>query len=249
MVSAKWLGHLGLSVACLALAAAPVPATVLYVDDDGPAAGTGSSWEDSLEMLQYALVMAEWSGGEVTEIRVAQGTYRLDPPGDPTRTFQLLNGVTLRGGYAGLTGTDPDDRNVALYPTILSGDMYADDGPEFSNTDDNAYRVVSCIGCDATAVLDGFTVTGGNATEEEGFQTSGGGLFIDSGSPKIVNCTFQANQAFFGGGMISLYGAPTLTNCVFRGNRADYGGGVHNYYSDTTVTLCTFAGNEVQGFG
>ena len=54
------------------------------------------------------------------EIRVARGIYKPDQgagitPGDQTASFQLLNGVTIQGGYAGAGASDPDARDVDLY--------------------------------------------------------------------------------------------------------------------------------------
>ncbi|MGE5293276.1 MAG: hypothetical protein ACM3VT_00455, partial [Solirubrobacterales bacterium] len=62
------------------------------------------------------------------EIRIAQGTYTPDKgagitPGDETAAFQLLNGVTLKGGYAGVTASDPNARDIGLYETVLTGEL------------------------------------------------------------------------------------------------------------------------------
>ncbi len=48
--------------------------TVLYVDDDADPGGDGSSWRMAYEFLQDALANAKG----VSEIRVAQGTYKPD---------------------------------------------------------------------------------------------------------------------------------------------------------------------------
>ncbi len=105
--------------------------SVLYVDDSAAGAGTGSNWCDAFVDLQDALAAAATSG-IVTEIRVARGTYTPDQgvgetPGDRTATFRLLNGVALRGGYAGCGAPDPDERDEIVYATILSGDLNGDD--------------------------------------------------------------------------------------------------------------------------
>jgi hypothetical protein len=53
------------------------------------------------------------------EIRVAQGIYRPyrssahpNETGDREASFQLLNGVTIRGGYAGLGMPNPNARDI-----------------------------------------------------------------------------------------------------------------------------------------
>ncbi len=68
------------------------------------------------------------------EIRVGQGIYRPDcnevrPEGNRDRdaSFELVSGMVLKGGYAGLTGADPSVCDPELYRTILSGDLAGDD--------------------------------------------------------------------------------------------------------------------------
>ncbi|MHC4687792.1 MAG: hypothetical protein ACYTEW_26320, partial [Planctomycetota bacterium] len=102
---------------------------IIYVDADAIGANNGSSWSDAYIYIQDALVDANLSG-DVNQIRVAQGIYRPDqnsvyPDGTGVReaTFQLINGVSLKGGYAGLGEPDPNERNIQLYETILSGDL------------------------------------------------------------------------------------------------------------------------------
>lgn len=69
-----------------------------------------------------------------------------------------------RGGYVGLDfGGSPDERDLDNIITILSGDLMDDDGPDVTNIEDNSHHVVKGSGTDATAVLDGCTITAGNA--------------------------------------------------------------------------------------
>ena len=63
------------AVVTMALTASVATAgTILYVDDDADPGGDGSSWGMAYEFLQDALANA----GGVSEIRVAQGTYKPD---------------------------------------------------------------------------------------------------------------------------------------------------------------------------
>jgi cysteine-rich repeat protein len=205
-----------------------------------------------------------------TTIRVAGGTYTPDRgTGDPEATFQLRNNVALEGGYAGCGELDPDDRNIELYETILSGDLDGDDAPvpcaddspdcdEFGgrctdgfciimqNNGENSFHVVTCIGGDATAILDGFTITAGNANGSGGAR-QGGGMYNHAyaSSPTVNNCTFIGNTGFRGGGMYNASGSSaTVSNSMFIGNAARYGGGMYNGVIDSTVTNCTFTGNS-----
>ena len=72
------------------------------------------------------------------EIRIAQGAYRPDVgknvlAGDRLASFEIGNGIALKGGYAGLALSDPNARDIAAYETILSGDLAGNDGPSFAN--------------------------------------------------------------------------------------------------------------------
>ena len=159
--------------------------------------------------------------------------------GDRTETFQLKNGVTIKGGYAGFGEPDPDSRDINANATFLSGEI----GDARTNSD-NSYHVVTGSGTISTAVLDGFTVTAGNAN---GSSTNhrGGGMYNDAGSPTVVNCTFSENSASLGGGMHNEPGSsPTLTNCMFISNSTtDKGGGIYNDRSNPTLLDCVFTGN------
>ena len=252
----------------------------IYVDADASGANDGSSWADAYNYLQDAL--ADANSGD--EIWVAQGIYKPDQgigitPGDREATFQLINGVTIKGGYAGYDQPDPNARDIEEYETTLSGDLNGDDVEVVDPCDllsepsraENSYHVVTGSGTDANAVLDGFTITAGNANEDyPSPHRDGAGMYNESGSPTVTNCIFRGNSAgwgggmynglsnptltnctfsdnsasSFGGGMWNDSGSPTLTNCTFSGNVALKGGGMHNYwYSSPTLTNCTFVGN------
>jgi hypothetical protein len=223
---------------------------VLYVDDDAPPAGDGLSWVTAYRFLQDALADAVASGGAVTEILVAQGTYppdrdELNPDGtgDRSATFQLSSGVALIGGFAGTGAGLPNERDVELYESILSGEIGA------PGTSDNSYHVVTGSGTDSSAVIDGFTITGGNA-DDSAPDRRGGGMYNEGGSPTVIDCKFVGNSALVaGGGMINEDGHPVLIGCSFVSNRVvggydvGKGGAMYNSASHPTVINCLFLGN------
>ncbi|MCK4659257.1 MAG: hypothetical protein KAV82_07010, partial [Phycisphaerae bacterium] len=166
----------------------------------------------------------------------------------------LLDGVALRGGYAGCGEPDPDLWDVDSNATILSGDLSGDDEPDFTNNGENSYHVLTSTDVGSNAVLDGFTITGGNANGpwQDGYREGGGMYNYWDSSPTVTNCTFSGNSAdYHGGGMCNdFYSSPTVTNCTFSGNSADDdGGGMYNYGSSPTVTNCTFSGNSASWRG
>lgn len=235
--------------------------TRIYVDASATGANDGSSWNDAFDTLQAALSYAA-THPEVTEIWVAAGTYKPDQfsekmTGDRSDTFQLQSGLALYGGFNG--DEDPQtfdlaDRDFTANETILSGDLSGDDGPNFAGTGENSYHVVTGSGTNNTAVLDGFTITKGNADLAPTHQV-GGGMVNSGGSPVTTNCRFLENQAISsGGGMYNiLSSSPILKNCDFRGNVAAGGeGGAMRVASNSVPTLvgCTLIQNEAgQGGG
>ena len=241
--------------AAFGMSAASGAGGVHYVDDDAPPAGDGLTWETAYRFLQDALSFASDPGNGVTEIRVGQGTYPPDRDetnrggtGDREATFQLINGVAIKGGFAGLGAEDPDERDIEMYETVLTGDLAGDDGPSFANYDENSYHVVTGSGTDGSAVLEGFTITGGSAEGPADPANSGGGMLNVSGSPTVSNCTFAENRAVFGGGMENFAGSdPTVSSCTFSANASkDSGAGMDNFSSSSpSVSDCTFLDNAV----
>ncbi len=224
---------------------------VLYVDANAPAGGDGTGWSSAFRDLGFALFQAGPGGGDVSSIHVAQGEYKPDAVGGSIdATFVLVDGVTVEGGYAGVGEDNPDDRDITLYETILSGDLAGDDGPEFANNIDNVRHVVTGSGTDSSAVLDGLTVAGGNAVGvfPEGW---GGGVLIDGGSPAIRNCVFRDNIADFGGAVGNIGGSPSLLNVTFVGNSARVNGGaiMSALQSVGTYRSCVFQSNSAGSGG
>ena len=208
--------------------------TVYYVDDDGRSTAC-TGWDDACPDLQTALGLAV-SGDQIW---VAAGTYKPTSGTNRWATFELITGVEIYGGLAG-TETTLEERAGLFDQTILSGNVGSP-----NNHFDNSYHVVTGSGTDGTAVLDGFTITGGNALGAPPPDNRGGGMYNESGSPTVNNCTFSANTASSGGGMYNDSGNPTVTNCTFSGNSAgSHGGGMRNESGSPMVTNCTFRGNS-----
>ncbi len=223
-----------------ATAVAGLP-SVLYVKASAPPGGSGLSWATAINDVQQALCKAGGSNGAVQEIWVSAGTYKPTSGSNRSAMITLVNGIALYGGFAG-TETLRSQRNPAANVTTLSGDIGT-----IGVTTDNCYHVVNAKNTDATAILDGFTITGGRADAAEWPNYIGGGLYVENGTPTLVGCTFDANYASGGGGGIAAYlASPTVTACTFQNNDGgNWGGGaILNYtFSDSTITDCTFQSN------
>ena len=198
---------------------------VVYVDWQAKGTGEGASWADAFVSLQDALQTAE-QNLQIQEVRVAQGTYRPTiPDGNRMISFVLRPGLTLRGGYAGVSGENPDQCDPARYATILSGDLAGDDD-NFSNTDDNSYHVLQLYGTGQVTTLDGMIVTGGY-TGSPFSEADGAGIRIVGGQVRIKGCTFIRNASCYYGGAVYIGdGGGEIQDCRFENNRSlsGYGG-------------------------
>ena len=215
----------------MALAGPARAAGPYYVRSGAPYGNGGDSWADAYSTVKEAInaAAAEYSNTSTpVNVYVAKGTYTLDV------TIDLPAGVRLYGGLSGDEGIDDtnldeilDARDIAANATILDGG--------------GTRRVIECTDNNATrgnTILDGFTITGGNATDY------GGGMYISgNASPTIENCTFTNNKANNGGGMYCQIGAPRVRNCTFTNNMADDGGGMYCHISVPRVRNCTFVKN------
>jgi hypothetical protein len=265
-------GSLGAWLILLIVPAVSFAGKTIYVDDDANGLNNGTSWQNAYKFLQDALADAN-AGENPVEIIVAQGIYRPDrrsdePNGTGHRkeTFELINGVTIKGGYAGFGQPDPNARDIDFYETVLSGDLNGDDidvnGPsdllDEPTRAENSYHVVTGSGTDKTAVLDGLIIIGGHANESSPLPSpyeSGGGMYNKYGSPTITNCIFQENSANYGGAIYNYEGSPLISNTLFDHNftftvcwgdvcSPGTGSGIYNDESSTKLENCTFTQNS-----
>jgi len=239
---------------------------IIYVDENAPAAGDGSSWSRAFVTLRDAMAVAI----EGDEIRVAQGLYLpTDDPLDREASFVLPPGMIVRGGYAGLTTADADAWDPNTFVTVLSGDIDRNDSDDDPNSrNGNSYHVFTCAGRDNQALLEGSVVTGGNADKVCSHcygDGQGGGLVCQAGcSPRVTDCVFIDNQARAGGAVCLLHTdgsgsdepyegdqwQPVFTRCVFFDNRAISGGGVSNGRRwRPRFVRCLWEGNAAERHG
>jgi len=177
---------------------------IIYVDRNATGLNNGSSWANAFTDLQVAIEAATPG----YEIWVAAGIYKPTPGIDRFVSFSLKNDIAIFGGFLGNEALQ-SDRNPQLNVTILSGDI-----GEPGDFADNSIHVVQARNINSTAILDGFTIYGGNAN----------GLMTDN----------------VGAGMYNYFSSPTLKDLIFNQNLAGSGSAIHNYNSTPTLLNVTF---------
>lgn len=273
------------SADCLAQCSPSLPPGVRCVDQSLPPSGTanGLSWNCAFRSLDAALAAAStWNSG-VSELWVAQGTYSpttvynanntphpLDVP-ERTVTFPVRSYLHVFGGFLGNAHpsggeTSRSQANPIVNVTTLSGAV------NISGKHDNAYHVVLLREPDGPlfqnrTIIDGFTITGGNANGALKNAVGGGVIaFPHSHTPQrplFTRCTFLENRSTAAGGAASISSrSAEFRDCLFKNNESrgnglsvDVGGGaIHSALfeggNSLTIVKCRFEGNRCdENFG
>ena len=189
---------------------------------------------------------------------VAEGTYKPDQGngimvGDRTASFNLVNGVSLYGGFTGneITRYPKGDKNQ----TVLSGAINSD-------AELWALNVVSGVNIDNNTIIDGFRITKGNANGNTTKYSSGGGIYFEDSNVNLSEIVMSFNSALNGGAISIVYsynGSPpdyanSLRKCFFENNSAgSAGGGIYISFENSLYTVtfseCRFIGNSAGNSG
>ena len=208
-------------------------ADIWYVDgqngnDPGDCSG-GSDWPSAFLTIHKAIECTVDSD----EIWVKQGTYLLSSQINVNKAVEI---------YGGFNGTEQlkAQRDWNNYLTEVDGQG----------------SIHHCFVVSQNAVIDGFTIKGGNANGSSpssdkyggaihirfchltvrncsflnNYASSlGGAIYNDSGFLSISECSFENNISGYWGGAICLWqwsDGATISNCSFTRNSAEYGGAI-----------------------
>ena len=232
---------------------ATASAGIVYVDQSATGANDGTSWNDAHSSLRVALDAAV--AGD--DLWIAQGTYTPGPTAEAIHSFFLKSGVRLYGGFAG-GEVSVAQRDFVNNVTILSGDVDGDDSlagwPNFNINGRNSAHVVTGNGADASALLDGLTIsqghTGPSGTVAGAPEMAGSGMYNIASNPTITNCIFQYNTSAWawGAAIYNMDSSPSITHCTFRYNAVHLasGAGIGNLGSSAPIIEdCDFYSNQV----
>ena len=242
-----------------------------YVNQNATGSNNGTSWANAYTDINGPLSFAT----PTNEIWVAAGTYK--PNGTArTSSFGFYKGMKLYGGFDG-TETLFSQRKPKINTTILSGDINGDDNATITDAEttrqDNAYHVLSVVGNVQDLIVDGFTISGGNANgpiltslaaASQYYHTRGGALYIntytDGDNPKVyvANCIFEKNSGsdtgvvspYFANGVLNQSYTANFDACIFKNNFSGtnsqilYAGtNAYNWLANGEIKNCLFNNN------
>lgn len=222
----------------------------IYVNQAATGNGSGSSWTNGYVTLDAALQSITTG---ITEIRVAQGTYKPNTSGlaNPRKaTFSIPPSAQIYGGFNG-TETTLSERNPTLNVTTLNGDLIGNDNNTIAHTNsarnDNAYHVVSLLGNSTSILIDGFTISGGNANGSLDYtlannsfdDTRAGAIYVSTKNSSniycdVKNCILEKNTGSDVGvyATVSVLSANSINvnfdKCIIRNNQSS--GGFSNMF-------------------
>lgn len=223
----------------------------IHVTVSGAGSRNGSGWANAISAAQLQPTLRNAAPG--SEFWIAGGTYKPHTNSRDT-SFVIPSKVKVYGGWAG-NETSLDNRDWRKNTTILSGDIGIP-----GDTSDNSYTVVSVNKADSNTLIDGCTITGGNANR---VNDVGGGMVVTSSAIRIRNCTIIENTAKIGGGIYLSGGFHLqklrLENCIIEKNHADKehnsnvgsggGGGIYSNAASPIIQNCIFRKNSTSGHG
>ena len=248
---------------------------IVYVTPAGSGAMDGCSWDNALDgnseagngYTKLAQTM-RWMATPGTQFWLAEGTYKACTDGNREKSFELKQSVRIYGSFEG-TETDTAQRNIALHPTILSGDI----GIQNDSTD-NSRIILKTVSPPWTnySLIDGADLEGGYNEAGSGsgirntgilvvrscdfrnnYSTGEGTGIYNDGTLDVKECRFHHNIASNGGGIytssvntFSIRPSTVIRNSVFDSNTASAGAAIFNN-GLTNMISCKMIGNQSAG--
>ena len=200
---------------------------IVYVKKDG--SGDGSSWSNATGDLQKAI-----NALNVQQVWVTIGNYATGIGS----SFKLKNNVAIYGGFDPDNHIDdlsdarilPDGENNANIGSILNGNT-------INRVVQNIFTANQPL--NETAVLDGFTLTGGYTPE------NGGAMYNEYASPTLANLVIKGSNSMYGAGIYNKNSAPAMSNITITGNTAiKDGGGIYNKNSSPAMLNINIMNNS-----
>ncbi|MDO6597745.1 choice-of-anchor Q domain-containing protein [Oceanihabitans sp. 2_MG-2023] len=220
----------------------------IYVAKDATGTNDGTSWANAYTDLANALAL-----NPSNSFWVKTGSY--NPGSNLTDSFLLSQDQHIYGGFVG-TETSLSQRNTSLNQTVLTGDVNSNDVMPVvfgdASLSDNNYQVIKVGG--TNIIIDGFTITGGNANGNGGSDNAGSAVLVTSATTvHIVDCKV-INNTGTGGGVIKAIDVngnvniavarTTFDSNIYTNTPIYYGRAANGRLLEITFESCLITNNE-----
>ena len=184
--------------------------TKIYVDANANGNTSGTSWANAMKYLPNAIGIVGCRTAD--SVLVAKGTYLPSLNNTRTQSFNIPDNTYIFGGFPTGGGTFAQ-RNFTTNTSLLSGDIGA-----ININSDNSYHVVKIDSARQNTILDGFTLSNGNANGVG--DNSVGAAVMCLGKFTMQNVNVINNVGLNDGELIrirSAAGQLKLTDCTLHG--------------------------------
>jgi predicted outer membrane repeat protein len=203
---------------------------------------TGGTWSEAFGSIQqgidaaYAALLSSPATDDC-EVWVAEGYYFIYESGVED-TVELMPGISVYGGFAG-EESNLDERDWVAHETMIHGSNYLAGIV-------GVHHVVTAA--DDTR-LDGFTVTGGQATGED-TDVAGGAVLCSESALILANSVFTGNVAAYNGGAVYAQDCDLhVVGCAFIDNQADIAGAIDVSAGSASLSGCELSENGATLYG
>jgi len=192
-----------------------------YVDAELGDDSNDGSEHAPWKTITHALDMVAGAEEAPVNINVAAGTYSASTNGE-SFPLNMKSWVSLIG----------ENRET----TILDAEMAA-------------FQMVRAEGVESMTI-EGFTITGGYGTSEDGEDAYGAGIACRDGSLTVKDNIIHSNSGARGGGIYCYESTLSILGNTIADNSADHlGGGIICYYSTCSILDNVISGNSASSVG
>jgi hypothetical protein len=229
----------------------------LYVSPSGDNINSGSSFENALQTITYALSVISPDSLHPVSIFLAPGTYNPETNGEQF-PISFMNYASLIGSGEDVTILDANNQNIALEfsevndasvnsLTVTDGSSLAEGGGILCWYSNPSIANVTVANCSALYAGGGIQCFSSSPSLENVILKNnytegvGGGLHCsDNSNPSLANVIISGNTAWDNGGGISCFSNSSLSlvNVTISGNSSTSGGGgIFCMYDNPSVSL------------
>jgi predicted outer membrane repeat protein len=207
----------------------------LYVSVDGDNLNSGTSPDEPLKTIGYALSIIYADSSNHNTIHLLPGIYSSDT-NEEVFPIEWSNYLSLEGSIESESILDGDSLSGVMRFRYVTDAVISNITIRNGSAD---FRGGGVYCTHSSPILENVTITGNSA------EYYGGGIYCYSSNLSLTNVTITVNSAVYGGGIYCSHSSPSLQNVTISGNSSSSGGGIYcNWDSNPTLINCILWNNS-----